>query len=1001
MTCKLPPYVLQELPNITDVINYPLKNVHRIKFTCFDVSKSLIAFGATSGGIYVYNRSPCEFVQLIPNKDGPITRLTISSDEKHIGFANGKGMVTVTACDQTLSGGHSSTASKDHHGNEITAMVWSGNMLFTGDDVGRVSVLQLQSFITKTIFQSSSQIILSLDSRICQLDAKDCMLLVSTITRCYICNIIQEQYRQIGQKLRDGEFGACFVTKDKANVNGELESSQQDYTEVKKYNIVDGELGFTVGEQFSNTLIYCARPSSRLWEATVDGMVRRTHQFKQVLAKQPMKVITDSFDNENVPVESVDENSNGQSVIFSKLYSINGAIFSFNRHALYFLNVHNVDDTLWFDKYNDIVDCKIYHDLLYIWLSNGSLICTRFMKLHKFLVQCYLDEKYTLCADLCALYHDYLLTSNPSPKLHILVGLREKLDSNGLLDRIKDILEKLDALKLSEATQMKSGIYVVDNTYHAQTTLDEKCETNEDSYSIQPDPLLALKGLSNAVSDKFTVSKKILKDKWDDIEEKVKQFNSERQSIQETTKNFQEIIPRKIPDEELVTEYPLPLDQDIVFKDSSQKAIETDNNSLDNDRVCKSLYQYHRLSLVNKEMEKTNLISMIENNACDISKIYELMLSLERYCISVGALDESKFVPNNIFLTYLCISTNKCDLLDAIINDEVLYKYFVDSCILINIKSRKLSNVGCECGFPLPFARTNETPIFSDLIDEFIERQWSVQTKEQCYDICKKMPYLWRKILYLRRNEDLLNVLRILLQMLDESLLHSFLPQFTLDTWDRAIQLYAVLHANICLNCNKKFDHISVKDMLSWDDLGSLIIKSVRGKNAIELMKKHGHLIDLGALTIKFYHSCLLACLYEKYDVTIVSQLVDTIYNSYEFEESRLEICRLLKCTKTGEIKNTALPLTVAAMSDHWGLKPLRDRLLSIKKDENTITLQEILINMIELFKGVSDCSLCGLPLQNEVLIKDGGLWTFKCGHNFHGACLDLNKIKLCPSCSH
>ncbi|KPI98165.1 Hermansky-Pudlak syndrome 5 protein-like [Papilio xuthus] len=974
MTCKLPPYVLQELPNITDVINYPLKNVHRIKFTCFDVSKSLIAFGATSGGIYVYNRNPCEFVQLIPNKDGPITRLTISSDEKHIGFANGKGTVTVTGCDQTLTGSHSSTSSKDHHGNEITAMVWSGNMLFTGDDVGRVSVLQLQSFTTKTIFQSSSQIILSLDSRICQLDAKDSMLLVSTLTRCYICNIIQEQYRQIGQKLRDGEFGACFVTKDKANVNGELESSQQDYTEVKKYSIVDGELGFTVGEQFSNTLIYCARPSSRLWEATVDGMVRRTHQFKQVLAKQAMKVTTDSFDNENVPVESVDENVNGQSVIFSKLYSINDAIFSFNRQALYFLNVHNLDDTLWFDKYNDIIDCKIYHDLLYIWLSNGSLICTRFMKLDKFLIQCYLDEKYTLCANLCALYHDYLLTSIPSPKLHILVGLKDKLESNGLLDRINDILEKLNALKLNEATQMKSGIYVVDNTYHTQTTLDEKSEINDDTYSIQPDPLLALKGLSNAVSDKFTVSKKILKDKWEDIEGKVKQFNSERQ-IQEPIKNIQEIIPRKIPDE-LVTVH-LQLDEEIVFKDSSQKAIDTDNN-VDNDRVCRTLYQYHRLSLVNKDIEKTNLTSIIENNSCDISEIYELMLSLERYCISVGALDESKFVPNNIFLTYLCISTKKCDLLDDIINNEVLYKYFVDSCISINIKSRKLSNIGCECGFPLPFAR-NETPIFSELIDEFIERQWSVQTKEQCYDICKKMPYLWRKILYLRRNEDLLNVLRILLQMLDESLLHSFLPQFTLDTWDRAIQLYAVLHANMCLNCNKKFDHISVKDMLSWDDLGSLIIKSVGGKNAIELMKKHGHLIDMGALTIKFYHSCLLACLYVKYDVTIISQLVDTIYSSYEFEESRFEICQLLKCTKNGQIKNTALPLTVAAMSDHWGLKPLRDRLLSIKKSENKVTLQEILINMIELFKGC----------QSQVTDKAVNvLWKFSSRSSFDCCCV-------------
>lgn len=31
MTCKLPPYILQELPDITQIINYPIKNVHRIK----------------------------------------------------------------------------------------------------------------------------------------------------------------------------------------------------------------------------------------------------------------------------------------------------------------------------------------------------------------------------------------------------------------------------------------------------------------------------------------------------------------------------------------------------------------------------------------------------------------------------------------------------------------------------------------------------------------------------------------------------------------------------------------------------------------------------------------------------------------------------------------------------------------------------------------------------------------------------------------------------------
>ncbi|XP_026751662.2 BLOC-2 complex member HPS5 homolog [Galleria mellonella] len=1005
---NLPPYILQELPDITDSIKYPIKSVQRIKYTCFDVSKTLIAFGATSGGIYIFNRNPCEFVQLIPNKDGAITRLAISPDEKHIGFANGKGVVTVTACDQSIGGGYLTVTSKEHQGNEVTAMVWGrNNMLFTGDDVAKVSVLQLQSFIAKTIFQSSSQTIMSLDSRICQLDVKENMLLVSTFTRCYICDTLQEQYRQIGLKLRDGEFGACFFNKENHD-NNSLAQTVHDFTEVKQYNIVDDDAGFTVGEGLANTLIFCARPSSRLWEATIDGTVKRTHQFKQVLAKQPMKLFSlESYNNEIISLSTDNTVCEGQSVNFPKLYTVNGAIFSFKKDAIYFLNLFNVDDTTWF-TFGDIADCKIYHDIIYIWLTNGSLICLKYTKIEKFLVQCYVDEKYVLCAELCALYRDHLLNNNLSFKLHILSGIREKLNNKDLLKNIDDILEKIDSLKSNEAIQMKSGIYIVDNTYQAQSSLldnDVKGgKHNEDSRfgTLSPDALQAFKELSITVSDKLNTSKKILKEKWEDFEGKMKIFN-ESQPIPELS------MPKRVlQDESSPIEHKLvEIDDNIIYKESSQKAIGIDNNSLKNDKLCKSLYQFFRLNIVSKETERSNLVSTIESNVCDARELYNLMLLLEQYCVSVGALEESKFAPNNIFLTYLSSTVKKDALLDSIINDEVLYKYFVDSCISVNMKTQKLSNIGCECGFPLPYTRTNQAPVFAELIDEFIEKQWSSQSRNQCYEMCKQMPYLWRKILYLRRNEDLLNVLRILLQMLDEGLLHSFLPQFTMESWDRALQLYATLHANMCLNCNKKFHHISVRDMLSWDDLGALMIKSVGGRNALRVMQKHAKLIDIGEVTMKFYHTSLVVSMYEKYDATITSQLTDTLYRSYDFEDSRQEICRLLRNTSNGQIANTALPITVAANSNTWGLTPLQDKSNAITHDDiftvskiKNSTLKDIIENLSEIINCQSvDCVLCGLPLQNEVLIQDGGLWVFKCGHTFHGACLNVNKVKLCPSC--
>ncbi|XP_013195508.1 BLOC-2 complex member HPS5 homolog [Amyelois transitella] len=998
MFCRrLPPYIVQELPDISESIRFPIQNVQRIRYTCFDVSKSLIVFGATSGGIYVFNRNPCEFVQLIPNKDGIITRLAISPNEKHIGFANGKGAVSVTECNQSLSGGHSTTTSKEHHGNEVTTLVWGrSNMLFAGDDVGKISVLQLQGFIAKAIFQNLSQTIMSLDSRICQLDIKDCMLLVSTLTRCYICDTSQEQYRQIGQKLRDGEFGACFHDKEKSADNNPTPTIQ-DFTEVKKYNIVDNDAGFAISKELVNTVIFCARPSSRLWEATIDGTVMRTHQFKQVLAK-PVKVVSvESYKNEEIDLNDDCKAEEGQSVNFHKIFSVNGAIFSFKKDALYFLNTNDVDDTMWL-TYSDVMDCKVYNDTVYVWLTNGSLVSLRYMKIEKFLLKCYFDEKYVICAKLCSLYSDYLLMNNLSPKLHILVGIRDKLD-NDKLTNIEKVLEKFNGLKSNEAMQMKSGIFVVDNTFQTQSLLDdiESPKHIEDNKfgTLSPEALQAFKDLSVTVSDKLNSSKKILKDTW----EGMKHFH-DTQPIQEIN------LPKKIIHEEdsKVEHTPVETDNNIIHKESSHKTIEVDNNVLQTDKVCKSLYQYFRLSLVGKETERSNLVSLVENHSCDISGIYNLMLLLEKYCVAVGALEESKYVPNNIFLMYLSSSPQKNVLLDAIIKDERFYKYFVDSCISVNVRTQKLSNIGCECGFPLPYTRTNQLPVYSELIDEFIERQWSSQSKDQCYEMCKRMPYLWRKILYLRRNEDLLNVLRILLQMLDEGLLHSFLPQFTLESWDRALQLYATLHANMCLNCNKKFHHISVKDMLSWDDVGALMIKSVGGRNALKIMQKHAKLIDLGELTMKFYHTSMLVAMYEKYDVTITSQLTDALYSCYDFDEAKLEICRLLRNTTNGLINNTALPIIVAANSTHWGLTPITEKTLASDEHKEFskikyLKLDEIVQRLPEINNNVTDCVLCGVPMQNKILIQDGGLWVFKCGHSFHGACLDVNKVKLCPSC--
>lgn len=77
---------------------------------------------------------------------------------------------------------------------------------------------------------------------------------------------LREKFWRVGSKERDGEFGACFLSQGPA-----------------------GQRGQTGGPP---PLLYCARPGSRIWEASFSGDVLSTHQFKQPLACPPLPLVS-------------------------------------------------------------------------------------------------------------------------------------------------------------------------------------------------------------------------------------------------------------------------------------------------------------------------------------------------------------------------------------------------------------------------------------------------------------------------------------------------------------------------------------------------------------------------------------------------------------------------------------------------------------------------------------------------------------------------------------
>lgn len=91
------------------------------------------------------------------------------------------------------------------------------------------------------------------------------LFLLFFIHECVCFLAFREKFWRIGNKERDGEYGACFFPQSRGMLQGQP------------------------------ALLYCARPGSRIWEVNFSGEVLSTHQFKQLLACPPLPLITHRY----------------------------------------------------------------------------------------------------------------------------------------------------------------------------------------------------------------------------------------------------------------------------------------------------------------------------------------------------------------------------------------------------------------------------------------------------------------------------------------------------------------------------------------------------------------------------------------------------------------------------------------------------------------------------------------------------------------------------------
>ncbi|XP_039238367.1 Hermansky-Pudlak syndrome 5 protein isoform X2 [Pipra filicauda] len=189
-------HVLAELECLDPLLSALRLDSSRLKCTCIDVSKRWLALGSSGGGLNLIQKDGWKQRLFLTHKEGAISRVACClHDEDYVAVATSQGLVVVWELNQERRGKPERIyVSSEHKGRKVTALCWDTAALrvFVGDHVGKVSAIKIntskQGKAAATFVMFPVQIITTVDSRVVQLDYLDGRLLISSLTRTYLCD---------------------------------------------------------------------------------------------------------------------------------------------------------------------------------------------------------------------------------------------------------------------------------------------------------------------------------------------------------------------------------------------------------------------------------------------------------------------------------------------------------------------------------------------------------------------------------------------------------------------------------------------------------------------------------------------------------------------------------------------------------------------------------------------------------------------------------------------
>uniref|UniRef100_A0A8C8IP58 Hermansky-Pudlak syndrome 5 protein homolog n=1 Tax=Oncorhynchus tshawytscha TaxID=74940 RepID=A0A8C8IP58_ONCTS len=427
-------HVLAEFDCLDPLLSALRLDSGRLKCTCLAVSRKWLALGTSAGGLHLIQREGWKQRLILTHKEGSITQVSCCPhDEDFIAVATSQGLVVVWELQLERRGRPERVSvSWEHRGQTLTSLCWDTAALrvFAGDKGGKVSFLRAGSSklgkVGSAFVIFPVQTITTVDSRVVQLGYLDGRLLVSSLTRCYLCDTEREKFWRVGNKERDGEYGACFFPLSR---------------------------GVTAGQP---PLLYCARPGSRVWEASFSGDVLSTHQFKQLLAVPPAPLI--SYRSE--PHYNRAQKSS-QSIAFPRLlYFGDQNLLTWTDSAIYVFTPQSGQVLLW-TEVKDVVELAVYRNELFCLHGDGRMSHLSLLSVERCVDRLLRREAWSLAATVCVMFQHAIAPSRARKSIPIdrLDHLRSQLSVTTHLDligQLEEVVAKLEPLDSASSSRRSS-----------------------------------------------------------------------------------------------------------------------------------------------------------------------------------------------------------------------------------------------------------------------------------------------------------------------------------------------------------------------------------------------------------------------------------------------------------------------------------------------------------------------------------------------------------------